>query len=169
MESSDPEVILNFIKWLRASVVLCRRRAVGGSEHEEFTLKLACFYSIHSVHNANVWLTKPPKFTGWKTPVNFLWVIFLFWKGSSERSAHSFSGELASQINKNANPCSFPHPTILLANKPWRLDYVFAMHEQKTLVLQRTKALQTDQKGKGGWIVEAIFLLRFCLSVKIVV
>lgn len=46
---------------------------------------------------------------------------------------------------------------ILLANKPWRLDYVFAMHEQKTLVLERTKALQTDQKGKGSWVVEAVF------------
>lgn len=50
---------------------------------------------------------------------------------------------------------------ILLANKPWRLDYVFAMHEQKTLVLERTKALQTDQKGKGSWVVEVRFLLLF--------
>lgn len=58
---------------------------------------------------------------------------------------------------------------ILLANKPWRLDYVFAMHEQKTLVLERTKALQTDQKGKGSWVVEAMFLLLFCFSMKIAV
>ena len=42
------------------------------------------------------------------------------------------------------------------------------MHEQKTLVLERTKALQTDQKGKGSWVEEGMFLLLFCFSVKIV-
>ena len=42
------------------------------------------------------------------------------------------------------------------------------MHEQKTLVLERTKALQIDQKGKGSWVEEGMFWLLFCFSVKIV-
>ena len=42
------------------------------------------------------------------------------------------------------------------------------MHEQKTLVLERKKTLQTGQTGKGSWVDEGMFLLLFCFSMKTV-
>jgi len=94
--------------------------------------------------------------------MNFPLVMLLFWKDSSERHAHQFSGARASQINKNSNPSSFPHLAILLANKPWRLDYVFAMHEQKTLVLERTKPFKLIKKQKAVGLRKVCF--GFCFA-----
>ena len=81
-------------------------------------------------------------------------------------------GEFFAHINEpsitfNMNKVSVNKAAI---TKLPNVDYVLFLvnSEQKTLVLERTKALQTDQKGKGSWVEEGMFLLLFCFSVKIV-
>lgn len=45
---------LSILELYKIAVVLYKRRVFSGSEHEEFTLKLVYFYSIHSLHSVNV-------------------------------------------------------------------------------------------------------------------